>query len=221
MLPSTLHLTSPALAALAVNMAGSTALFLMESWETHRGHRGTAWQAQLNCAQSSDKRFSESWPVASRICASQPRRTRASRTAGYTAISLMRLRQRPGLEIGSKIPIMAEGNKYVDVVITRHQERLLVELKVFVTNYGRAGRPVTDQRDAIRLDLMALSQRLDEHTDTCVVWLAYPIPSEREAEWTVNHLRPIQRFSGGTVLLGAPINIGQAYARAYLSEAPK
>jgi len=131
------------------------------------------------------------------------------------------LRQRPGLEIGSKIPIMAEGNKYVDVVITRHQERLLVELKVFVTNYGRAGRPVTNQRDAIRLDLMALSQRLDEHTDTCVVWLAYPIPSEREAEWTVNHLRPIQRFSGGTVLLGAPINIGQAYARAYLSEAPK
>ena len=33
---------SPALSALAVNMAGSTALFLMESWETHRVRPSTA-----------------------------------------------------------------------------------------------------------------------------------------------------------------------------------
>jgi hypothetical protein len=132
---------------------------------------------------------------------------------------LEELRQRPGIKVTSKVPIAGNSTKYVDVVITDGEVRLLVELKVFVTNYGHAGRPVTNQRNAIRLDLLALGERMDQHTDGCVLWLAYPIPSDREGDWRVNHLRLIERASKATVLVGAPINVGQGYVRVYLIEA--
>jgi hypothetical protein len=108
--------------------------------------------------------------------------------------------------------------KWIDVAISAGGLQHLIELKAMPTNYGLAGRPITQTRDALRSDLRALGERLDEHTDGYLVWLAYPIPVDRESDWRVNHLRLINRDAANTRLI-ARINVGQAYVHSYISEA--
>jgi hypothetical protein len=108
--------------------------------------------------------------------------------------------------------------KLVDLVLATEEARLLVELKTIITNYGQPGKNITQSRDAIRTDLRALGMRLDENTTGAAVWLAYPIPAERDSDWRINHLRRIERDARATRRIAA-INVGQAYVHAYLSEA--
>jgi hypothetical protein len=73
-------------------------------------------------------------------------------------------------------------------------------------------------RNAIRADLRALGERLDEQTDACVVWLAYPIPSDRKGHWRANDLRLINLDAARTKRI-ACINVGAWSVHVYLSEA--
>ena len=98
------------------------------------------------------------------------------------------------------------------------QVRLLVELKTIITNYGQPGKNITQSRDAIRADLHALGLRLDEHTRSVAVCLAYPVTAERDGDWRVNHLRQVERDALNTRRI-TKINVGQAYVYAYISEA--
>ena len=108
--------------------------------------------------------------------------------------------------------------KIVDLVLAAGEVRLLAELKTILTNYGQAGKNITQSRDAIRADLRSLGLRLDEHTWGVALWLAYAVTPERDDLWRVKHLRPIERDSLNTRRI-AKINVGQAYVYAYLSEA--
>lgn len=129
------------------------------------------------------------------------------------------LSRRPGIELTVETPVAAHGRvKRVDLVVSTGSIRRLVELKAMPTNYGLAGKNITQSRDALRSDLRALGERLNEHTDACLVWLAYPIPSERDGDWQANHLRHVNRDAESTRRI-ARINVGQADVHAYISEA--
>jgi hypothetical protein len=124
------------------------------------------------------------------------------------------------IQVAQQVSIVdGASTKVVDLVLSRGQLRLLVELKVFVANYGRGGRCVTDSRGAIKADLAALGRRVDATTQGCVLWLAYPIPEEREGDWNAKHLRDVRPASADTRRWGAPINVGRAYVHVYVSDA--
>ncbi len=129
------------------------------------------------------------------------------------------LRGRPGLDITVQKPVTTHGRtKWIDIALPAVGLQRLVELKAMPTNYGLAGNPITQLRDALRSDPRALDERVDEQTDGCLAWLAYPIPAEREGDWRINHLRLINRDAAETRLI-ARLNVGQAYVHAYISEA--
>lgn len=104
----------------------------------------------------------------------------------------------------------------IDLVLAAGTDRLLVPLKTFITNYRRPGKNVTQSRDAILADLRVVGARQDDHTTGAVLWLAYPIPTEREADRRVTHVRPIEKQAETKLL--AKVNVGQAYVHVYLSQ---
>jgi hypothetical protein len=112
------------------------------------------------------------------------------------------------------------GNrKFVDLVLSHGGERLLVELKVFVASYGGGHRCVTDTRGTVIRDLRALSRRLNDMTDGCLLWLAYPVPAHRRRDWSVKHLREIAAASACTREIIEPIALERGnYAHVYLSD---
>jgi hypothetical protein len=50
------------------------------------------------------------------------------------------------------------------------------------------------------------------------MWVAYPIPPQRDGDWRLNPWRLIDRDFTGTRTI-ATINVGLASAQAYVSEA--
>jgi hypothetical protein len=127
------------------------------------------------------------------------------------------LSARSGLNVASRVGVAAKGEqRLIDLVLTRSGERLLVALKTFLTNYGRPGKNVTQSRDAILADVAMLARRVDDQASGALVWLAYPIPTEREGDWRINHLRLIAKRADTRLL--AKINVGQAYVHVYLSQ---
>jgi len=79
--------------------------------------------------------------------------------------------------------------KKIDLAIQSPDELILLELKTFPTNYGKAGKPITNFIDGVKGDLEKLSEVREEATGL-VAWLAYPIPDPPKT-WPV-HLAKIQ-----------------------------
>lgn len=126
----------------------------------------------------------------------------------------------PGVTVRPEVSIRVDGrNKFIDLVLTRDHARLLLEVKSFPTNYGLAGKPITQFRDGVISDLVEVGRRLDDRTLGFVLWLAYPIPDDRDSDWRITHFNPINRVSAGTDQVVPPVNLGQAYAHVYLSRA--
>ncbi|MFN8634268.1 MAG: hypothetical protein U0893_10470 [Chloroflexota bacterium] len=60
-----------------------------------------------------------------------------------------------GLTVSPEVPIVAGGRtKLVDLVLSRADVRLLLEVKSFPTNYGLGGKPITQFRNSVIRDSM-------------------------------------------------------------------
>jgi hypothetical protein len=82
-----------------------------------------------------------------------------------------------------------------DIAINRGDERVLVELKTFPTNYGGAGKPITNFIDSVVADLQKLRVRRGSATGL-VAWLAYPIP-DGASSWA-GHLERVKQAAATT-----------------------
>jgi hypothetical protein len=83
----------------------------------------------------------------------------------------------------------------VDLSVSSRAENVLIELKTFPTNYGGAGKPITNFIDGVIEDLRKLNERCDERTVGIAVWLAYPVPVPEPSTWTAH----VQRVNAQAV----------------------
>jgi len=80
----------------------------------------------------------------------------------------------------------------VDLTIRRGNDVVLCELKTFPTNYGRAGKPITNFIASVVRDLEKLASRTDERTQGLSIWMAYYIPEPVPPQWPA-HLAKVKR----------------------------
>jgi len=80
----------------------------------------------------------------------------------------------------------------VDLSVRRADEAVLCELKTFPTNYGRAGKPITNFIAGVVRDLETLGARTDERTRGLSIWMAYYIPEPVPPQWQ-EHLAKVRR----------------------------
>lgn len=80
----------------------------------------------------------------------------------------------------------------VDLTVRRGDELVLCELKTFPTNYGRAGKPITNFIAGVVADLEKLASRTNERTRGLAIWMAYYIPEPVPPQWP-EHLVKVRR----------------------------
>lgn len=122
-----------------------------------------------------------------------------------------RLTLAPDVEVARE-----EGQVDLTLRAPQNGETLVVEIKTFPTNYGQAGKPITQFIDSVINDLNKLRIKASEGTFGRVIWIAYPVPTEIPDQW-INHLARVKRASTGTERL-ASISVGtDMKALAYIS----
>jgi hypothetical protein len=80
----------------------------------------------------------------------------------------------PGVAVATEV-----GN--VDLTVRRGGEIVLCELKTFPTNYGRAGKPITNFIGGVVRDLEKLASRTDDGTRGLAIWMSVLHPRARPA----------------------------------------
>jgi hypothetical protein len=92
--------------------------------------------------------------------------------------------------------ILAEWEK-IDLAVETDAERVLVQLKTFPTNYGRAGKPITNFIVGVVQDLEKLSRKRGGSATGLAAWIAYVIPEPMPPTWA-GHLAKVQGAARGT-----------------------
>ena len=94
-------------------------------------------------------------------------------------------------------PLAARGRRHAaDLAVRRGAEQVFVQLKTFPTNYGAAGKPITNSIDSVVTDLDILRTRRGSASGL-VVWLAYPIPDPMPPTWPT-HLAKVESAAAST-----------------------
>ena len=81
----------------------------------------------------------------------------------------------------SGVTVMPE-HSHVDIVLAAAAGTAYLELKTFPTNYGRAGKPITNFIDGVIGDIRKLRE-VSPPGFGYVAWLAYPVPFPWPAQW--------------------------------------
>lgn len=105
---------------------------------------------------------------------------------------------------------------YVDLTVQLGAVTYLLELKTFPTNYGGAGKPITNFIGSVVGDLAKLRARSAPAQHGYALWMAYPIPDRRLSVWDT-HLGRIVAASTSTVLIHSLELEAGASAHFYLS----
>lgn len=85
----------------------------------------------------------------------------------------------------------------IDLAVEAGVERVLVQLKTFPTNYGRAGKPITNFIAGVVEDLEKLSRKREGRATGLAAWMAYVIPEPVPPTWP-GHLAKVQAAAGST-----------------------
>jgi hypothetical protein len=95
------------------------------------------------------------------------------------------------------LPLDPTGRRRVaDLALRRGSEEVFVQLKTFPTNYGAAGKPITNFIDSVVTDLELLCARRGNAVGL-VLWLAYPIPDPMPVAWPT-HLAKVEIVASAT-----------------------
>jgi len=105
----------------------------------------------------------------------------------------------------------------VDLTVRRESEKVLIELKTFPTNYGRAGKPITNFIDSVIDDLRKLSAKRLPGQTGLAVWMAYPIPQDTPSQWT-SHVARIEAHAKRTKQVVRIPLWGEQCANLYVME---
>jgi hypothetical protein len=87
--------------------------------------------------------------------------------------------------------------QHIDLVLLDRQEKILIELKTFPSNYGASGKPITNFIGGLIQDLEKLCPLGVKGTKCLAVWIAYPIPDTIPASWP-RHLSRVRGVASVT-----------------------
>lgn len=123
------------------------------------------------------------------------------------------------LSARDKITLLPEKDN-IDVVVCRDNpnECCLIELKTFPTNYGGAGKPITNFINSVIRDVKKLKAKQKTAEAGLVVWVAYPIPEGKCEQWDC-HLAKVNKEAGPPICHQKVDLGGCCYAHMYVHQA--
>ncbi len=105
----------------------------------------------------------------------------------------------------------------VDLTVRTRSEEVLVQLKTFPTNYGRAGKPITNFVAGVADDLRKLAEKRPSTGIGLAAWMAYVVPEPIPPSWP-GHLARIEAASTRTLRAERIPLWGKAFANLYVME---
>lgn len=122
------------------------------------------------------------------------------------------------LSARDKLTLLPEKDN-IDVVVCRDNpnECCLIELKTFPTNYGGAGKPITNFISSVIRDVEKLKAKHETAQTGLVVWVSYPIP-KGQSKWD-DHLARVNN-KAGLPICHQKFDLGPCgYAHMYVHQA--